>query len=182
MPVDLLRGTLASNSVNLSSQTHPAVTGRRGHSELACVVGSASGYAGSPAGQAKGLSVCTELLKWEPSRDWLVETLPSGKAERVRTLPGFLFAPLDPEGRMEEDFNESDPGQRALGGGITQEGRTSFPFRLHFSIFGGKERSASRDSLEALLCKKVDHETRDRGPSQQPPFTPCLYPVISFSL
>lgn len=82
MPVDLLRGTLASNSVNLSSQTHPAVTGRRGHSELACVVGSASGYAGSPAGQAKGLSVCTELLKWEPSRDWLVETLPSGKAER----------------------------------------------------------------------------------------------------
>ena len=80
MPVDLLRGSRSSKSEPLLANT-PAVTERRGHSELACGVGSASGYAGSPAGQAKGLSVCTELLKREPGLEWLVETLPSGKAE-----------------------------------------------------------------------------------------------------
>ena len=81
MPVDLLRGLHSSKTVTLSSQTHPAVTGRWEHSELAWGVGSASGYAGSPGCQAKGLSVCTELLKRELGWEWLVEKLPSGKAE-----------------------------------------------------------------------------------------------------
>lgn len=81
MPVDLLRGLPSSKTVTLSLQTHPAVTGRRGHSELAWGVGSASGYSGSSGGQAKGLSVCTELLKREVGREWLVENLTSGKAE-----------------------------------------------------------------------------------------------------
>lgn len=40
----------------------------------------------------------------------------------------FLFVPLDPEGRIEEDLNESDPGHWALVEGTTPEGWASFTF------------------------------------------------------
>nr|CAI9704663.1 unnamed protein product [Rangifer tarandus platyrhynchus] len=116
------------------------LTGRRGHSELACVVGSASGYAGSPAGQAKGLSVCTELLKWEPSRDWLVETLPSGKAERGGVRDTHAELAVASEGAsLERTFlclqqRQRLAGERGLGTRLGSGGVSPSPATLEFCL------------------------------------------------
>lgn len=61
-----------------STETHLAVTGRLGHSELAWGVGNISGHLGPVnlgllVARQKGLSwpvcTCTELLKWQPDLD-----------------------------------------------------------------------------------------------------------------